>query len=166
MRIFGDSRRRSTTCALETCNDSVWTAIQTQQHEQAKQKAAAQQKKTKAALNVLVSAVCLCHYPHPKCQCQLLNQSSYPYKKLPPPHSQMPTLTSTHKQKCRTLHNSCHPQRKVANVAKQVSDVDDNGAANTSTSAHPTQSQRVPTLPTNNALLAQRSVLRRSNVRK
>jgi len=44
------------------------------------------------------------------------------------------------------------PNVKVANVAKQVSDVDDNEAA----LAQPTQSQRVPTLPTKNALLAQK----------
>jgi hypothetical protein len=44
------------------------------------------------------------------------------------------------------------PNAKVANVAKQVSDVDDNDAA----LAQPTQSQRVPTLPTKNALLAQK----------
>jgi hypothetical protein len=48
------------------------------------------------------------------------------------------------------------PNVKVANIAKQVSDVDDNDAAYTSTSAQPTQSQRVPTLPTKNALLAQK----------
>ena len=44
------------------------------------------------------------------------------------------------------------PNVKVANVAKQVSDVDDNDAA----LAQPSQSQRVPTLPTKNALLAQK----------
>jgi hypothetical protein len=44
------------------------------------------------------------------------------------------------------------PNVKVANVAKQVSDVDDNDAA----LAQPPQSQRVPTLPTKNALLAQK----------
>ena len=48
------------------------------------------------------------------------------------------------------------PNVKVANVAKQVSDVDNNDAANMSTSAQPTQSQRVPTLPTKNALLTQK----------
>jgi hypothetical protein len=44
------------------------------------------------------------------------------------------------------------PNVKVANIAKQVSDVDDNDAA----LAQPTQSQRVPTLPTKNVLLAQK----------
>jgi len=44
------------------------------------------------------------------------------------------------------------PNVKVANVAKQVSDVDDNDAA----LAQPTQSQRVPTLPTKNTLLTQK----------
>ena len=44
------------------------------------------------------------------------------------------------------------PNVKVANVAKQVSDVEDNDAA----LAQPTQSQRVPTLPTKNALLTQK----------
>jgi hypothetical protein len=44
------------------------------------------------------------------------------------------------------------PNVKVGNVAKQVSDVDDNYSA----LAQTIQSQRVPTLPTKNALLAQK----------
>jgi len=46
------------------------------------------------------------------------------------------------------------PNTKVANVAKQVNDVEDNDVANTSTSAQPNQSQRMPIFPTKNALLA------------
>jgi hypothetical protein len=48
--------------------------------------------------------------------------------------------------------SATNPNSKAANVAKQVSDVDDNDAA----LAQPTQSQRVPTLPTKNTLLAQK----------
>ena len=66
---------------------------------------------------------------------QNANPYLYPQAKVPHP----PTTAAT-------------PNVKVANVAKQVSDVDDNDAA----LAQLTQSQRVPTLPTKNALLTQK----------
>lgn len=48
MRIFEIADAEAQLALWKLVNDSVWTAIQTQQHEQAKQKAAAQQqKKTK-----------------------------------------------------------------------------------------------------------------------
>jgi hypothetical protein len=65
---------------------------------------------------------------------QNANPHLNPQVKVPYP----PTTTAT-------------PNAKATNVAKQVSDVDDDAAL-----AQPTHSQRVPTLPTKNALLAQK----------
>ena len=45
MRIFEIADAEAQLALWKLVNDSVWTAIQTQQHEQAKQKAAAQQQK-------------------------------------------------------------------------------------------------------------------------
>ena len=42
MRIFEIADAEAQLALWKLVNDSVWTAIQTQQHEQAKQKAAAQ----------------------------------------------------------------------------------------------------------------------------
>ncbi|NDD12151.1 MAG: hypothetical protein EB072_05755 [Betaproteobacteria bacterium] len=45
MRIFEIADAEAQLALWKLVNDSVWTAIQTQQHEEAKQKAAAQQQK-------------------------------------------------------------------------------------------------------------------------
>jgi hypothetical protein len=136
----------------------VWTAIQTQQHEQAKQKAAAQQqKKAKRSTKRISKRSISVPLPPPKVPMPTAKPKQPPRQKTAPPtqlnanphlNPQVkvpypPTIAAT-------------PNAKAANVAKQVSDVDDNNAANTSTSAQPTHSQRVPTLPSKNALLAQK----------
>ena len=121
MRIFEIADAEAQLSLWKLVNDSVWTAIQTQQHEQAKQKAAAQQQK-KA-----------------KCSTKCISKRSMSVPVPPPKAPYPPTTAAT-------------PNTKVANVAKQVSDVEDNDAA----SAQPTQSKRVPTLPTKHALLAQK----------
>ena len=153
MRIFEIADAEAQLALWKLVNDSVWTAIQTQQHEQAKQKAAAQQQKKKHSTKRLSKRSISAPAPPPKVPMptakpkqppiqkvatptqQNANPHLYPQAKVPHP----PTTAAT-------------PNVKVANVAKQVSDVDDNDAA----LAQPTQSQRVPTLPTKNALLAQK----------
>ena len=158
MRIFEIADAEAQLALWKLVNDSVWTAIQTQQHEQAKQKAAAQQQKKAKRSTKRISK----------------RSMSVP---LPPPKVPMPTAKpkqlSIQKAATPTQPNAnphlnpqakvpyppttaATPNVKVANVAKQVNDVDDNDVANMSTSAQPTQSQRAPTLPTKNALLAQK----------
>jgi len=121
MRIFEIADAEAQLALWKFVNDSVWTAIQTQQHEQAKQKSAAQQQK-KAKRSI-----------------KRLSKRSM---SVPLPPSKVPIPTAKPKQP--PIQKAATPNVKVANVAKQVSDVDDNDAANTSTSAQPTQSQRVP----------------------
>jgi hypothetical protein len=156
MRIFEIADAEAQLALWKLVNDSVWTAIQTQQHEQAKQKTAAQQQKKAKRSTKRISK----------------RSMSVP---LPPPKVPMPMPTAKPKQPpiqkaaTPTQQNAnphLNPQVKVpypptttatlnakaTNLAKQVSDVDDNDAA----LAQPTQSQRVPTLPTKNALLAQK----------
>ena len=150
MRIFEIADAEAQLALWKLVNDSVWTAIQTQQHEQAKQKAAAQQqKKTKRGTKRISKRSISVPMPTAKPKqppiqkaATLTQQNANPHlnpQAKVPYSAQPPTTAAT-------------PNVKVANVAKQVSDVDDNDAA----LAQPTQSQRVPTLPTKNALLAQK----------
>lgn len=90
MRIFEIADAEAQLALWKLVNDSVWTAIQTQQHEQAKQKAAAQQQKKAKRSTKRISK----------------RSMSVP---LPPPKVPMPTLTSTHKQKCHTLQQQLPP---------------------------------------------------------
>jgi len=158
MRIFEIADAEAQLALWKLVNDSVWTAIQTQQHEQAKQKAAAQQqKKAKRSTKRISKRSMSVPLPPPKVPMPTAKPKQPPIQKAATPTQQNanphlnpqvkvpypPTTTAT-------------PNAKATNVAKQVSDVDDNDAANTSTSAQPTQSQRVPTLPTKNTLLAQK----------
>ena len=68
MRIFEIADAEAQLALWKLVNDSVWTAIQTQQHEQAKQKAAAQQQKKPNVANVSASAVSLRQHPYPNYQ--------------------------------------------------------------------------------------------------
>jgi hypothetical protein len=97
MRIFEIADAEAQLALWKLVNDSVWTAIQTQQHEQAKQKAAAQQKKAKRSTKRISKRSISVPLPPPKVPMPTAKP------KQPPPHSKMPTLTSTHKQKCHTL---------------------------------------------------------------
>ena len=158
MRIFEIADAEAQLALWKLVNDSVWTAIQTQQHEQAKQKAAAQQqKKAKRSTKRISKRSISVPLPPPKVPMPTAKPKQPPIQKAATltqqnanphlnPQAKVPYPPTT----------AATPNVKVANVAKQVSDVDDNDAANTSTSAQPTQSQRVPTLPTKNALLAQK----------
>ena len=149
MRIFEIADAEAQLALWKLVNDSVWTAIQTQQHEQAKQKAAAQQqKKAKRSTKRISKRSISVPLPPPKVPMPTAKPKQPPIQKAATPTQQ-------------NANPHLNPQAKVPyppttaatpNVAKQVSDVDDNDVA----LAQPTQSQRVPTLPTKNALLTQK----------
>jgi hypothetical protein len=158
MRIFEIADAEAQLALWKLVNDSVWTAIQTQQHEQAKQKAAAQQtKKNKRSTKRISKRSISVPLPPPKVPMPTAKSKQPPIQKAATPTQQNanPHLNPQAKVPYPPT-TAATPNVKVANVTKQVSDVDDNDAANTSTSAQPTQSQRVPTFLTKNALLAQK----------
>ena len=154
MRIFEIADAEAQLALWKLVNDSVWTAIQTQQHEQAKQKAAAQQqKKAKRSTKRISKRSMSVPLPPPKVPMPTAKPKQPPIQKAATPTQQNanPHLNPQAKVPYPPT-TAATPNVKVANVAKQVSDVDDNDAA----LAQPTHSQRVPTLPTKNALLAQK----------
>ena len=156
MRIFEIADAEAQLALWKLVNDSVWTAIQTQQHEQAKQKAAAQQQqqqKAKRSTKRLSKRSMSVPLPPPKVPMPTAKPKQPPIQKAATPTQQNanPHLNPQAKVPYPPT-TAATPNVKGANVAKQVSDVDDNDAA----LAQPTQSQRVPTLPTKNALLAQK----------
>lgn len=154
MRIFEIADAEAQLALWKLVNDSVWTAIQTQQHEQAKQKAAAQQqKKAKRSTKRISKRSMSVPLPPPKVPMPTAKPKQPPIQKAVTPTQQNanPHLNPQAKVPYPPT-TAATPNVKVANVAKQVSDVDDNDAA----LAQPTQSQRVPTLPTKNALLTQK----------
>ena len=157
MRIFEIADAEAQLALWKLVNDSVWTAIQTQQHEQAKQKAAAQQqKKNKRSTKRISKRSISVPLPPPKVPMPTAKPKQPPIQKVATPTQQNanPHLNPQAKvpYSAQPPTTAATPNVKVANVAKQVSDVDDNDAA----LAQPTQSQRVPTLPTKNALLTQK----------
>ena len=153
MRIFEIADAEAQLALWKLVNDSVWTAIQTQQHEQAKQKAAAQQQKKKHSTKRLSKRSISAPAPPPKVPMPTAKPKQPPIQKAATPTQQNanPHLNPQAKVPYPPT-TAATPNLKVANVAKQASDVDDNDAA----LAQPTQSQRVPTLPTKNALLTQK----------
>jgi hypothetical protein len=154
MRIFEIADAEAQLALWKLVNDSVWTAIQTQQHEQAKQKAAAQQqKKAKRSTKRISKRSMSVPLPPPKVPMPTAKPKQPPIQKAtnPTQPNANPHLNPQAKVPYPPT-TTATPNAKAANVAKQVSDVDDNDAA----LAQPTQSQRVPTLPTKNALLAQK----------
>jgi len=161
MRIFEIADAEAQLALWKLVNDSVWTAIQTQQHEQAKQKAAAQQtKKNKRSTKRISKRSISVPIPPPKVPMPTAKPKQPPIQKAATPTQLNANPHFNPKAKvpysAQPPTTAATPNVKVANVAKQVSDVDNNDAANMSTSAQPTQPQRVPTLPTKNALLAQK----------
>ena len=153
MRIFEIADAEAQLALWKLVNDSVWTAIQTQQHEQAKQKAAAQQQKKKHITKRLSKRSISAPAPPPKVPMPTAKPKQPPIQKAATPTqlNANPHLNPQAKVPYPPT-TAATPNLKVANVAKQASDVDDNDAA----LAQPTQSQRVPTLPTKNAFLAQK----------
>ena len=157
MRIFEIADAEAQLALWKLVNDSVWTAIQTQQHEQAKQKAAAQQQKKKHSTKRIRKRSISAPAPPPKVSMPTAKPKQPPIQKVATPTQQNANPRFNPQVKVPyPPTTAATPNVKVANIAKQVSDVDDNDAANMSTSAQPIQSQRVPTLPTKNALLAQK----------
>jgi hypothetical protein len=156
MRIFEIADAEAQLALWKLVNDSVWTAIQTQQHEQAKQKAAAQQQKKKHSTKRLSKRSISAPAPPPKVPMPTAKPKQPPIQKAATPTqlNANPHLNPQAKvpYSAQPPTTAATPNVKVANVAKQVSDVDDNDAA----LAQLTQSQRVPTLPTKNALLTQK----------
>ena len=157
MRIFEIADAEAQLALWKLVNDSVWTAIQTQQHEQAKKKAAAQQqKKTKRGTKRIVKRRRSVPPPPSKVPMPTTMPKQPPLQKAatPTPQNANPHLIPQVKvpYSANPPTTAATTNVKVANVAKQASDVDDNDAA----LAQPTQSQRMPTLPTKNALLAQK----------
>ena len=115
MRIFEIADAEAQLALWKLVNDSVWTAIQTQQHEQAKQKAAAQQqKKTKRSKRVSKRSISapapIPKLPNPKPNKPIANSPQQPAQKLPTPHirkTQPPAIPT------QTITNSNrHPQSK------------------------------------------------------
>lgn len=142
MRIFEIADAEAQLALWKLVNDSVWTAIQTQQHEQAKQKAAAQQqKKAKRSTKRISKRSISVPLPPPKVPMPTTKPKQPPIQKAATPTqlNANPHLNPQAKVPY-TPTTAATPNVKVANVAKQVSDVDDNDAA----LAQPTQSQRVP----------------------
>ena len=157
MRIFEIADAEAQLALWKLVNDSGWTAIQTQQHEQAKQKAAAQQqKKAKRSTKRISKRSMSVPLPPPKVPMPTAKPKQPPIQKVATPTQQNANPRFNPQVKvpysAQPPTTAATPNVKVANVAKQVSDVDDNDAA----LAQPTQSQRVPTLPTKNTLLTQK----------
>ena len=154
MRIFEIADAEAQLALWKLVNDSVWTAIQTQQHEQAKQKAAAQQqKKSKHSTKRLSKRSISAPAPPPKMPMPTAKSKQPPIPKAATPTQ--PNANPHFNPQVKAPYpptSATNPNSKAANVAKQVSDVEDNDVA----LAQPTQSQRMPTLPTKNALLAQK----------
>jgi hypothetical protein len=160
MRIFEIADAEAQLALWKLVNDSVWTAIQTQQHEQAKQKAAAQQqKKSKRSKRVgkrSISApapipkppkptpkLATSHKPianpsqqpaqkHPAPTYAKPNPQPYPQAKTEYPPKPLPTISAT----------------PTANVSNPTSSV--------AAQINPAQQQRQQPLPSQNALLTQK----------
>lgn len=131
MRIFEIADAEAQLALWKLVNDSVWTAIQTQQHEQAKQKAAAQQqKKSKCSKRVSKRSISA---P------ALIPKIPKPMPKLAAPKKPIANPPQQPAQKHPTpTANASSP---TSNVAAQI---------------NPTQQQRQQPLPPQNALLAQK----------
>ena len=148
MRIFEIADAEAQLALWKLVNDSVWTAIQTQQHEQAKQKVAAQQqkksKRSKRVSKCSISAPApIPKLPKPKPNKPIANSPQQPAQKLPTstyakpstqpyPPKPLPTATAT-------------PNQNVSNPT-----------TNLATQINPTQQQRQLPLPPQSALLAQK----------
>jgi len=155
MRIFEIADAEAQLALWKLVNDSVWTAIQTQQHEQAKQKAAAQQqKKAKRSTKRIGKRSMSMPLPPPKVPMPTAKPKQPPIQKATTPTqlNANPHLNPQAKAPYPpTLATT--PNVKVATPTKQASDVDDNDLA----LANPIQSQRVLTQPPKKALTTQKA---------
>ena len=153
MRIFEIADAEAQLALWKLVNDSVWTAIQTQQHEQAKQKAAAQQQK-KSKLSKSISKRSFSApaplpkipKPMPKLAAPnkpIANPPQQPAQKHPTPTYAKPSLQPYPPKPLPTTSTT-----PTANVSSQTS--------NFAAQINPTQQQRQQPLPPQNALLAQK----------
>jgi hypothetical protein len=120
MRIFEIADAEAQLALWKLVNDSVWTAIQTQQHEQAKQKAAAQQqKKSKRSKRISKRSISApaplpkIPKPMPKLAAPskpIANPPQQPAQKHLLPQTLISTLSHTHKLKQPTHPNHYQQQ--------------------------------------------------------
>lgn len=111
MRIFEIADAEAQLALWKLVNDSVWTAIQTQQHSN---------RKNLNVANVLASVISLRQHPYPKYQSLCLSQQhpisplltnpNSQHKNTPPPQTLISTLSHTHKLKQPTHPNHYQQQ--------------------------------------------------------
>lgn len=160
MRIFEIADAEAQLALWKLVNDSVWTAIQTQQHEQAKQKAAAQQqKKSKRSKRISKRSISA---PAP------LPKIPKPMPKLAAPNKPITNPPQQQAQKHPTPtyakpSTQPYPQAKTAYPPKSLPTTSTTPTANANSQTsnvtaqiNPTQQQRQQPLPTQNALLTQK----------
>ena len=153
MRIFEIADAEAQLALWKLVNDSVWTAIQTQQHEQAKQKAAAQQqKKSKRS----------------KCISKRSISAPAPIPKLPKPTPKLAApnkpIANPPKQPAQKLSTPAHvkpnpqpyPPKPLPTANATPNQNVSNPTTNLATQINPTQQQRQLPLHPQSALLAQK----------
>ena len=153
MRIFEIADAEAQLALWKLVNDSVWTAIQTQQHEQAKQKAAAQQqKKSKRSKRVSKRSI----------------SAPAPIPKLPKPTPKLAApnkpIANPPKQPAQKLSIPAHvkpnpqpyPPKPLPTATATPNQNVSNPTTNLATQINPTQQQRQLPLPPQSALLAQK----------
>lgn len=153
MRIFEIADAEAQLALWKLVNDSVWTAIQTQQHEQAKQKAAAQQqKKSKRSKRVgkrsIFAPVPISKLPKPTPKLAaphkpIANLPQQPAQKLPSPTYAKPSPQP-------------YPPKPLPTASATPTANVNNPTANVATQINPTQQQRQQALPQQSALSAQK----------
>lgn len=153
MRIFEIADAEAQLALWKLVNDSVWTAIQTQQHEQAKQKAAAQQqKKTKRSKRVSKRSISApAPIPKPPKSIPKLATPNKPIANLPQQPAQKhptPTYAKPSLQPYPPKPLPTTSTTPTANVSNPTADV--------AAPSNPTQLQRQQVLPQKSALSAQK----------
>jgi hypothetical protein len=160
MRIFEIADAEAQLALWKLVNDSVWTAIQTQQHEQAKQKAEAQQQKKSKRSKRISKRSISAPAPLPKIP-KPIPKLAAPNKLIAnPPQQQtqkLPTPTNAN------LNPQPYPQAKTAFPPKSLPTTSATPTANASSPTNsvaaqinPIQHQRQQPLPPQNALSAQK----------
>ena len=153
MRIFEIADAEAQLALWKLVNDSVWTAIQTQQHEQAKQKVAAQQqKKSKHSKRISKRSISA---PAP------LPKIPKPMPKLAAPNKPIANSPQQPAQKLPTStyakpSTQPYPPKPLPTATATPNQNVSNPTTNLATQINPTQQQRQLPLPPQSALLAQK----------
>jgi len=160
MRIFEIADAEAQLALWKLVNDSVWTAIQTQQHEQAKQKAAAQQqKKSKRSKRISKRSVSApapipkLPKPTPKLAAPnkpIANPPQQPAQKHPTPTYAKPSPQQYPQAK------TAYPPKPLPTISVTPTANVSNPTANVAAQINPTQQQRQQALPQQSALSAQK----------